>query len=153
MIWEFETMGKPRPKGSLKCMGATGRGRHHMEEDNPESKPWKLKMIRDIRAKFEIEPLKRGRLVVGYSPPPYEGPVIVVAQFVFERQADWPSHQQPCPIADDIGDVDKLCRNVGDALEQSGLLANDRQITGWRAEKRWNVMDESARAIVRVMPL
>lgn len=144
--WEFETLGKSRPKGSLKCMGAAGRGRHHMEEDNPESKPWKLKMIRDIRERFRIVPIKKGHLVLGYAPAPHQGPVMVYATFAFLK-LEQPSHDTPWPISADFGDVDKLCRNVGDALEQSGLIDNDRQIVRWHAAKVWGSV-ESVRVTV-----
>lgn len=148
----FVTLGKPRPKGSLKCMGANGgRGRHHMEEDNPESKPWKLKMIRDCRAAVGIVPIKRGNRIIGWDGgwEPYAGPVVLAAAFIFERHAGWPSHSTELPFPDDIGDVDKLCRNVLDACEQAGLLANDRLVVSLAAHRRWALPDE--KACVRVV--
>lgn len=34
-------------------------------------------------------------------------------------------------------DTDKLCRLIGDALEISGVVADDKLIASWHAEKRW----------------
>lgn len=168
MIYTFGVEGKPRPKGSLKCMG--GRS-HNMVEAVESSKPWKLHMIRTIRQAFGIEPVKalhRGHLKVigwtrGGSPwEPWAGAVEVVAVFRFERELSkavgkagevLPSHSDPWPVADDIGDTDKLCRNLGDALEQAGLIANDRNIVRWRAVKRWVEPGEVTGVFVEVITL
>lgn len=152
-VYTFGVEGKPRPKGSLKCLG--GRT-HNMVEAVEGSKPWKLHMIRTIRHTFGIEPVRQGARVVawrrGGSPwEPWAGAVDVQATFRFlpEYSADArkpgqlkPSYDTPWPIADEIGDTDKLCRNLGDALEQAGLIANDRNIVRWAALKRWCEGDE-----------
>lgn len=147
--------GKPRPKGSLKCLGG-GRGRpHNMIESVQGAVPWKLAMIRTIRHDFGISPIKTGQRVIGWTRlgEPWEplGAVFVRARFMFvpERGVGGevlPSHAGAWPDADDIGDLDKLCRNLGDALEQSGLIRNDRAIVGWDALKLWT----PARARVQV---
>lgn len=129
MIARFEIAGRPRPKGSMACQG----GRHHrMVESVAGSHPWKLHMIKEIRARAGIVPIKIGQRVTGYYPAPYAGPVEVWARFCFEGGPEgYPI------VSNDHGDLDKLCRNLGDALEQSGLLANDSQIVGWDARKIW----------------
>ncbi len=148
--------GRPRPKGSLKCLGGAGGRRHVMVEQVEGSKPWKLEMIRAIRAEFGIVPVKRGNVVVAWKSArekggpglwtPYAGAVEVRALFRFERTLSCaagsigqviPSHDMPWPIADDFGDTDKLQRNLGDALQQSGLIAEDRLIIHWDAWKLW----------------
>jgi hypothetical protein len=147
--------GRARPKGSLKCLGGAPGRKHVMVEQVEGSKPWKLRMIAEIRREFGIEPIYRAakgaRVVVGWKTSrakgggiwtPYAGAVEVTAVFLFERLRGvggeiLPSHSTPWPIADDIGDTDKLCRNLGDALEQSGLIANDRNIVSWHAQKAW----------------
>jgi hypothetical protein len=138
MIWQFEVAGKPRPKGSMKCLGGAPGKRHVMREEVEQSTPWKLHMIREIRAAFGIIPEKRGNVIVGWGKwIPYTGAVSVSAVFSFWPEVGWESHSGGWPDAADIGDLDKLCRNLGDALEQSGLLANDRSIVHWDAWKRW----------------
>ena len=167
MIWTFEVIGKPRPKGSMVCQG--GR-QHHMVEDNPASKPWKLEMIRAIRQQLDIRPVKAGNRIIGWEKEaddphvyswerwePYAGPVWVYAKCNFKRKigADGEiieMHRGGIENATDIGDTDKLYRNIGDALEQSGLLANDRQNLRWPGEgKRWCVADEQPGVIVKVV--
>ena len=141
--WVFEVVGKPRPKGSMVCQG--GR-QHHLVESVAGSKPWKLEMVRQIRDQLDIRPLK-----VGTQPPAHpvtlQGPITVQALFCFERcgcELDYPM------VPNDHGDLDKLCRNLGDALELAGLIKNDAQIVQWIASKLW---DTEARACVRVETL
>ena len=149
-VYTFFVEGKPRPKGSLKCLG--GRS-HNMVEAVESSKPWKLHMIRTIRHTFGIEPVKAGAKVIGWkrggSPwQPHAGAVDVQAVFRFVPEVGvnglvLPSHDSSWPTdADTFGDTDKLCRNLGDALEQAGLIANDRSIVRWAAVKRWVALGE-----------
>jgi len=144
--WVFEVAGKPRPKGSMVCQG--GR-QHHLVESVAGSKPWKLEMVRQIRDQLDIRPLKVGNRVTGWAGGwvPLQGPITVQALFCFERcgcELDYPM------VPNDHGDLDKLCRNLGDALEMSGLIKNDAQIVQWIASKLW---DTEARACVRVETL
>lgn len=161
--------GRPRPKGSLKCLGGAGGRRHVMVEQVEGSKPWKLRMIAEIRREFGIQPVYRAaggaRVVVAWKSTrdkggpgvwtPYAGAVEVTATFLFERTISVapktlgeviPSHQTDYPTADDFGDLDKLQRNLGDALQQSGLISEDRNIVTWIARKRW--ADKGASACV-----
>lgn len=166
MIWEFRVDGRPKPKGSMKCLG--GRS-HNMVEQVEGSREWKVKIVREIRAQLDIYPVMRGRVVKGFRVGPMrkigydiwtpeERPVFVQAEFLFWPNYGtdgeiWPSHRTARPIASDIGDLDKLCRNLGDACEQSGLLKNDSQIAGWRALKAWCVEGESPGVKFRVETL
>lgn len=126
--------GKPRPKGSLKPqIHRRGNGKMAVTlHDDAASEAWKLTMTRWI--------LDRSVTFEGYG---FGGPVAVEAVFYFVKTIGvngevWPSHDTPWPMADDIGDTDKLQRNLGDALEQSGLIANDRNIVRWiDPRKEW----------------
>lgn len=165
--------GRPRPKGSLKCLGGAGGRRHVMVEQVEGSKPWKLRMIAEIRREFGIQPVVRAaagkRVVVGWKSmrdkggpgvwTPYAGAVEVTATFLFVRTLSVapkslgeviPSHQTGFPIADDFGDLDKLMRNLGDALQQSGLIAEDRLIVTWITRKRWAEEGASAGVIFKL---
>lgn len=124
------------------CLG--GRT-HKMVEAVEGSKPWKLHMIREIRRAAGIVPIKIGQRVTGFNPAPYAGPVEVAARFIFDRDVDG----LPYPtIENNHGDADKLERNLGDALEQSGLLRNDSEIVHWDVWKRWSRVGEIARAVI-----
>jgi hypothetical protein len=142
--------GKPRPKGSLKPrVGRDGRGKMTITlHDDPDSEAWKRTMIKWIRAKYGIVPIVESGKIIAFDPAPYAGAVSVGAVFYFVKTIGvngevWPSHDTEWPMADDIGDTDKLQRNLGDALEQSGLIANDRNIVKWcDPQKRWRSDDE-----------
>jgi Holliday junction resolvase RusA-like endonuclease len=162
VIGEAWIEGKPRPKGSLKPNVHRRRnGRMAVTlHDDPDSEAWKLKMIAGIREQCKITPVIVGRVITGFDPAPYPGPVQVYAAFYFERRQSvnggpLPTHATDWPMADDIGDTDKLQRNLGDALEQSGLIANDRNIIRWRNPiKLWaDGIDECAGVSVRVVAL
>lgn len=150
MIFVFRVDGRPRPKGSLVCKG--GRS-HNLVEAVAGSTPWKLHMIREIRKAFCLEPVKDGNRVTGFlrgGEPwqPLEGAIEVQAIFRF-----MPEGEHSWPIDGESGDLDKLERNLGDALEQSGLIANDRNIVSWTARKRWCYEGEVPGAWVQVSTL
>jgi crossover junction endodeoxyribonuclease RusA len=140
--------GRPRPKGSMVCQG--GR-QHRLVESVKDSTAWKLTMIRAIRAEYGIVPIKDGNRVVGWRDwEPINTPIGVGAVFMF-----WPENgvtEDKYPIGRVYGDTDKLCRNLGDAMEQSGLIKDDNLIVAWGAEKRWCVEGESPGVIFDVVP-
>jgi hypothetical protein len=123
-------------------MVCQGGRQHHLVESVADSTKWKLIMIREIRAFYGIEPIKNGQKVIGWQDwDPYAGPVEVQATFMF-----WPEKgvtEDPYPTGRVYGDTDKLCRNLGDAMEQSGLIKDDNLIVRWDANKRWCVPGES----------
>jgi Holliday junction resolvase RusA-like endonuclease len=136
--------GRARTKGSLKVIHIRGRAgakcNAYLTEDHSTSKPW----MRDM-----IVALKRER----DGSVPCAEPVEVHLFFKFQRGAEttsprrsgnqiWPSHDTDWPTAVDIGDEDKLRRNVLDALTQSGVLADDRLSVGGMNYKRWCVAGE-----------
>jgi hypothetical protein len=49
--------------------------------------------------------------------------------------------------------VDKLQRNVGDALVDVGLIADDSLIVAWRAAKLWAPDPLQAGALILVRPV
>ncbi len=134
--------GRPRTKGSLTpqvSRGAGGKTRVHLVETGAHSVAWKRTMVRGIWEQCGITPLRRGTKIVGFDPEPYEGAVYVDGLFLFERERSvavkrdgevWESHDTPFPTAGDIGDEDKLRRNLLDALTQSGLIKDDRFVIG-----------------------
>jgi hypothetical protein len=144
--------GRPRTKGSLKPIhirGGKGRPcRVSLTEDHEQATVWKKTMI------AAIAPLAR----VPRRPQwdwPYAAPVEVHAFYRFEREQSQtmaaraaagdvpvPSHDTDWPTAMDIGDEDKLRRNLLDALVQSRLLADDRLVVGGMNYKRWCLPSE-----------
>lgn len=141
----IEVAGRPRTKGSLKPVHVKigpGRCRVGLTEDGEFSKPWKEHMMRAIIASCRVER--------------FEGAVRVDCDFRFERLASeerrgdpWPI-QPPGPTAQ--GDLDKLVRNVYDALTQSGLIKDDCLVVSGHALKRFVEAGETAGVRIVVSP-
>lgn len=115
--------GRPRTKGSLKPVHIrTGAGRCKvgLTEDGEFSVAWKKAMIRAIRE----------QAVCARWPHA----VYVSLTFVFEREG---GDSSPWPTGRQYGDVDKLERNVLDALTQSGLIFDDALVVDGRRAKRF----------------
>jgi Holliday junction resolvase RusA-like endonuclease len=146
VIGEFFVAGRCRTKGSLKPIVSRGRGGKivvNLAEQGEYSKPWKLHMIREIMRQCGASKYKPG----------HAGAVEVRAEFLFEREtgADGkikPSSDTPWPSSIVWGDVDKLERNLLDALTQSGLIEDDRLVVAIQSRKRW-VADATETAGVR----
>ena len=117
-------------------MVCQGGRQHRLVESVADSTKWKLIMIREIRAFYGIVPIKNGQRVVGWDDwTPYAGPIGVQATFTF-----WPEKgvtEDPYPTGRVYGDLDKLCRNLLDALQQSGLIKDDNLVASLSAVKRW----------------
>lgn len=126
---EFFTPGTPRPQGSKRPVGG-GR----FIEASKHLKPWRDTMIATARA--------------AHDGPPIEGPVTVYASFIFPRAKALKN--KPAPPHTSPSDTDKLQRALGDALEQSGILNNDSQITTWHAHKRRAIPGETPGVKVRI---
>lgn len=122
----FHVAGRPRPKGSMKVISRRG-ARPVMGEDNPYSGPWRARMVQAIRSQCVYgEPCAR--------------PVQVHATFYFERTG--PSAQVlPWPVlktgVNANADVDKLLRNLLDALQDSKLILDDCLVVSVHTSKRW----------------
>jgi Holliday junction resolvase RusA-like endonuclease len=104
--------GIPRPKGSLtpqQVRAGDGKltGRTRLVDSDP-SKRWRRKMAVEF-----------GK----YRGPTFAGPVIVTACFFFARCCNDNIWAEP-----HIGDLDKLLRNVYDALQDAAVYGNDRQV-------------------------
>lgn len=99
--------GRPKTKGSL----AVVNGRQGVASDTPASKRWRQLMA---------------YAVAGQIKAPIEGPVTVIAVFHL-------------PVRDvaagRVGDLDKLARNLLDALTDAGVYGDDVQVTRLLASK------------------
>ena len=95
---------------------------------------WRRTLITAARAAHREEPM--------------DGPVAVTVVFVFPRAKAL--KDKPAPPHTSAPDTDKLCRAVGDALEQARVLVNDSQITTWHAHKRRAAPGETPGAHITV---
>lgn len=132
----FWVAGRPRTKGSLKPVHkrlGNGRCSVALTESGEYAVAWKRTMIATIRDRAECSR--------------YPGAVTVDLDFLFERLCV-PDQELPWPTRQSgefgHGDVDKLTRNVYDALTQSGFLLDDSLIVGGVARKRFATVNEIA---------
>lgn len=132
--------GRARTKGSLKPVHnrtGAGRCRVSLTEDGEYSKAWKNQMIARIREQAVCER--------------YAGPVMVRLGFTFARLAG--DADARFPIKHEYGDIDKLERNVLDALTQSGLIKDDALVVHCVANKQFASPGEEPGVWIEVMPL
>lgn len=113
--------GIPRPKGSMRVVDRQG----HMQEDNPRSKPWRQQVVSHLERFTNF-----GNDEAGGFPIP--GPVEVRLVFMFDRPK---SSKNDHPVTMSVGDVDKLSRNILDAMQDAKVYHNDSQVIRLIAEK------------------
>ena len=132
--------GTPQQQGSKRSLGA---GRPFIEA-NRNLAPWRADAIAYLQAEW------RGR-------GPITEPVSVDVAFDFARPASHygtgrnagvlkpsaPSAKATAP------DLDKLCRALGDALTQAGVLRDDALIAQWTAAKLYGPTPLTALTITR----
>lgn len=150
ILAEVWVPGRPRPKGSLRCRGGKS---HTMEEDNPESKPWRIKMAGALRADRD----RRVREL--FFAPEFRGTwagAVDVSLFAFFEPDGVAASSLGAPLrTHDGGDVDKLSRNVLDALQDGNdaspaVLADDSLVVGLYAEKIFTALTAEQGIWVRV---
>jgi len=125
--------GRPKTKGSLRH-----KGRGHMVESVGGSSQWRS----DIASALA---LRLGQKSTGEGPMriwrPYAGPVAVGAVFYFDPPRNVREGAPRAPIGRQYGDLDKLARNLGDALTDAGVIADDSQIYQWMLHKEWTDLE------------
>lgn len=111
--------GRPRPKGSLDFVTAS-----HVREANRHAKPWLKTVEAACRRMVASQAGRPGRWLwlEGY---PFDGPVTVTTRFLFGRPAA-PEFSVPATTA--TGDLDKLNRNVFDALTAARVYVDDSRV-------------------------
>lgn len=139
--------GRPRTKGSLRG-GRTGAGGVRLA-DSKLSKLWRADVENAVVRRIADEDLSvpegrkgRWRLRGGW---PILDPVVVSVTFQYERVKadDW------YPTGQNFGDVDKLLRNVLDALQSAGLYKDDAQVQSVFGRKVFGV-EAGASIVVRL---
>lgn len=119
---EFEVIGVPAPQGSKRHVG-----NGVMVESSKTLRPWRDSVAaaaRDVANSI-------GDLA------PLDGPLDLDVTFRFPMPASRPAAVRAVGIGPKVTapDLDKLLRAIGDALEASGLVANDARICSVTAEK------------------
>lgn len=148
ILAEFFRPGRPRTKGSLHAYCT--RGRDHkvrIVEETKNSSLWRAQMAKAA----QVDHLERHGKLLNHA-----GPVGLVAVFYFAQVAAVgggiiPSHQTPFPTDIEIGDLDKLMRNLGDALTDAHVIEDDRLITDLAVKKRWCPLGQVPGVMVQVL--
>lgn len=119
-------VGRPRTKGSMRH-----QGHGHMVEQVAGSAAWRQLVAEQLAGVLGQEQGPDGP-VRRYLP--YDGPVNVRAHFMFVRQG---ADSNPYPTKIGYGDLDKLSRNIGDAMVDAGVIVDDSLIVAWELSKAW----------------
>lgn len=138
VIMSVQVDGRPRTKGSLKNVATKGQ-KANLQEDDPRSVAWRQRMVTEMGSRCNF----------GRTPGfPSVLPVEVRCTFLFERPA---RTDRDFPTSQGIGaDLDKLERNVLDALQEAGVIKNDAQVVRLVGEKSWATDGEPEGALITV---
>jgi hypothetical protein len=139
ILTSFFRAGRPRTKGSLRAWCTKGRAHKvHLEEETKDSSLWRAQMAKAA----QVDHLERHGKLLNWG-----GPVGLVCHFLFMPTPEVlggkltgraiPAHRTPFPTSIDLGDLDKLTRNLGDALEDAHVIENDRLIVSLGIRKTW----------------
>jgi hypothetical protein len=122
--------GRPRTKGSLEPIGYRANGSVILGEQVRGSKAWRGVMAETVLRTLGAEFVPGG--FQGWWEP-YPGAVAVYATVFLPRG----ERVEPWPIRRTDGDQDKYQRNIGDALQDTRVIADDSCIVHWDVWKRW----------------
>lgn len=136
--------GHPRPKGSLTpqiVRDGAGRatGRVRMVESSADSSRWRRVMALGFRAAGLVHPLT--------------GSVHVVAHFYIPPLPALGANIRTHPTSPNVGDIDKLVRNLLDALTDAKVYVDDRQVVSVTASKEWASTADTAGVAVTLWEL
>jgi hypothetical protein len=130
--------GRARTKGSLYVRGRRANGTAILAEQVAGSGEWRATVaevvLRALGARFEP-----GGPVLAHTP---SSEPVMAALAVYLPRPRGRADAYPARRTD--GDLDKLQRNVGDALVDAGVLVDDGQIVRWEASKAWAPSPEHA---------
>lgn len=132
LLAEFWVIHRPRTKGSLNAYCMRNRAHTVRIEESVKDSPV-------FRRKVALAAQADQRERHGCGPGNYllsTDPVLIEVMFWFDPDAE-DCGDDLFPTVVTIGDLDKLLRNALDALQDSGLIRNDSQVTTILTRKRW----------------
>jgi crossover junction endodeoxyribonuclease RusA len=114
----FTVIGVAVPKGSLKAFVRDGRA--HLTHDNPHTRSWSHLVAAQAQTVVRLDHVAQ-----------FLGPIAIRVTFALPRP---PSLPRRVTAHTKKPDLDKLLRNVGDAL-RGVLYRDDNQIVEWHGRK------------------
>lgn len=141
-IAHVRVAGKATTKGSMRPQQrrvvvdgqSLGVGHARLTEDTANSKQWRAEVAWHVRIAM------RGAAMC-------TGPVrVIVAVYLPQPK----SNRDPYPTAKYSGDVDKLARNILDALPDAGAIRDDAQVITLHTEKRWAADRDNPYTVIEV---
>lgn len=139
--------GRARTKGSMRVRGYRPNGTAILAEQVKGSKGWREQFAGTLLRQLGAQPSPGGPVL---AHPPYVGPVAVRLCVWLDRPASGPGVTSEWPDRLRDGDLDKYQRNIGDALTDVQVIADDGQIVHWSAWKMWAPSAEQVGALVEV---
>lgn len=136
--------GRARTKGSLRPQG------RRLVEQVARSKDWRQQVAETVLRTYGAVPGPTG-FTRWWQPA--SGPVVASLTVWLPRPAALRADAGPrwdWPISIYDGDLDKLQRNIGDALTDTGVIADDSLIVGWTAWKLWAATATGAGALIEL---
>lgn len=117
--------GHPAPKGSLRCIGARGKVKHQLiEDERVGQKQWRAAITKlageAVQRADQYQALGVDVTFTLARPADHYGSGCNAGR-LNSRAPMWPTKQN-------TGDTDKLLRLVSDALQDSGLIVDDSQV-------------------------
>lgn len=131
--WGFKLYGEPKPKGSMKCIGARGKVKHQLIE-SVDNEGWREIVTagarRFVHEQADPHQSVYVELTFSLSRPRSHYGTGRNARKVAASAPVWPTLQA-------VGDSDKLARLVLDALEDAKVLHNDAQVRPLYVDKAY----------------
>lgn len=146
----FVVHGVPATKGSLKPVPRGNRTA--LVESHTTSKPWREAV------KWAALQAVADREGAGDPFATLAGPVEVHVVFSFAKPKSAPKSRRIWPCNRSSGDVDKLLRNLFDALEDAGIYSDDAQVVSVVSDKAFvgehpsALTSPGAQVVVRTLP-
>lgn len=135
--WAFIVWGQAAPKGSMKCIGQRGKVKHVVVESDVVGSPkWRRKVAGQaaVHVQEQADKYQAVALELTYTiarPESHYG----TGRNAGQLKAGAPQY----PTARSGGDIDKLERNILDALQEAGVLVDDAQVIEVSHHKRYLV--------------
>lgn len=146
VLLEFFVPGFARPKGSLNATSRIGSTKVRMVEQVDPEGIWRKRCLKYAHAAAKSQ---------GVQLPLTDQPTALAVLFLFDRP-DNPKFPN-FPATTSVGDVDKLARNIFDALTptksplSNRVLIDDSRFVNLLAHKDWAAPTEEPGAFVQIL--